>query len=186
MGPINNEPKDKPTMTTKHDSLLASNLGFDEYDMEENRAGRLSEKQAAALKLLRLKTNLALVAALVMLTVILGPLFMSTMNWNTAVAVAVAALYLSLAALFYTFMRSTTHAITADLNAEHIEGAQGQIQCYISRRSYTLRMGDVTFSNIAQNVYTAFRHLEVYTVYYTPHSKHLLAAEAVADSRKRA
>jgi hypothetical protein len=171
-------------MTTKHDSLLASNLGFDARDLAENRAGRLSEKQAMALQAERQKNNNIIAGILLAMTAIFVPVTFAAFNDDGAgTALIVGAVYLGVAALFYTFMRSTTHAITADLNEGRVEAVQGPIQCYTSgeRTNYNLRIGEVLFANVKQQVYVAFKHLDVYTLYYVPTSKHIVAAEHVSD-----
>jgi hypothetical protein len=182
------EKEDETTMQIRYFNVLAANLDFDDHDLAENRAGHLSEKQAAKLKLLRKKENRDVITFMLVMLLVCGPLtLVLVMNSIDIFGWICGGLYLCILGVGPVFWYLSHRAITADLNAGRIEAVQGPIQCYehvVNTKNahiiYSVRIGDVKFNRVTQEVYTAFRHLEVYTVYYTPHSKHLLAAEAMA------
>lgn len=175
-------------MSAKRQSILASGIGFDETDLLANRSGRLTPRQIDRVRQNRKQstygvTALLLMAAVSLVGMVVVGIFVSQrldLLW------LVAAVTLGLT-LYFMAVRGGNRRFQTDLERRQVEAVQGAVQCFTSNTrsapaEYNLRVGDITFRGVRQETYLAFRHLDVYTLYYLPESKTIVSAEIVADS----
>jgi hypothetical protein len=167
-------------MKNKRDSILATGIGFDDADLDANRAGHLTPKQIERLLAENRTTNQGLVGIMIFLSVIFLGLGLMGLNdtGNSGIAWVMALVWLGMVALFGSLIWDNRR-VQDEIRQGQVESVQGPVQCYTGGKNarYNCRVGDLIFSGIRQEVYTAFRHLDVYTLYYLPRSKRIVAAE---------
>jgi hypothetical protein len=170
-------------MKSKRDSILATGIGFDETDLDANRAGHLTQNQIERLLAESKATSQGLVGVMIFLSVIFLGIGLTgiTDPGNSGLAWVMALVWLGMVALFGSVIRDN-HRVQDEIQQAQVEAVQGPVQCYTGGKNgrYNCRVGDLVFSSIRQEVYIAFRHLDVYTIYYLPRSKRIVAAEALS------
>ncbi len=173
-------------MTNKHHSILAAGIGFDENDLEAKRNGRLTRQQAERLLEKRKQSTLNTTWWLLPGGVVLGGLFLvgAVSTRQLAFAFLAGGVGLGLI-LYFRGVHSAEKRLREAIARGVVEAGQGAIQCSSSNdgkygTSYRLRLGDLQFDYVSQEVYLAFRHLDGYTLYYLPQSKTIVSAEALS------
>ncbi|NWF70857.1 MAG: hypothetical protein HXY40_17365 [Chloroflexi bacterium] len=173
-------------MNAKPDSILASGLDFTEDDLQANRAGQLSARQAQKLLTRHRNTTQTMLGLMLMATLFFVPLafFAAIDTRDITPGVLLGAVWLGAIALLSAVIRSSD-AAKVDIANGLVMAVQGPVQCYTTSSSsstqYNLRVGELTFERVDQNVYIAFKHLDIYTLYYTPQSKTIVAAETPVE-----
>ena len=171
-------------MTDTRNRALMSALKFDEDDLAQNRAGKLSAQKK--------QYDTPPMSPLVQ-TVILGHLvvvggliaLIAIVSGEPAMWLVLAAV-LGLAGLPFFMMKNEAAlrpVVTADVRRGRVEKTCGTVFVQKAKSEqrgarYTLTVEGVQMS-IPAKAFTAFRHGEAYCVYYLPNSKTFISAEAI-------
>lgn len=177
--------KEKPKAKSKSRSLtndLMNALHFTQADLDANRDGCLTERQAARLRRKRNLRRLAIAGVVAFVFLINLPglfvIFGSDDYSPPADILIFTGLIMGcigILAVLYT--RSGLRAIAADLQEKTVEAVQGQIKLEpFGEGSIMLRVLDRVFS-VSDRTGFAFKNGDPYCLYYAPHSKTLLSAE---------
>lgn len=168
-------------MSATPDPILAKSIGFDDDDLRQNRAGRLSMSQANRLQSTQQNTSYGLIGAALLISIFMLPIIIEVMRSGGILpGLIMGLIWLGITGALVTISRRDAGKMAADLANARVEKAQGIVQCYTSGSKatrYNLRMGDLLFENVPQNLYIGFKHLEAYTLYYTPQTHRIVAAE---------
>lgn len=160
-------------------------MGFTQADLEANRAGNLSESQAARLKAMRRRNSL-IGTGLFFLFVFIATLliFLGQMNQN-AILSAIGGLLTVLNAVMIGMFARSYLRLSADLNDGNVQILSGQLERILRRGrqgdSYLLRINAVSIY-VSKDIFLQFKHEASYHLYRTAHSHLLLSAEALPES----
>jgi hypothetical protein len=168
-------------MSTRPDPILARSIGFDDDDLRQNRAGRLSARQAQKLQSAQVNQGHGLIGVVVLISVFMLPITIGVISSGDIVSgLIIGLLWLGISGALVTISRQDARKLAADIANGRVETAHGLVQCYTSgseKVRYNLRMDDLIFESVPQSVYIGFKHLEPYTLYYTPTTRQIVAAE---------
>ncbi|MBL8162609.1 MAG: hypothetical protein JNJ61_11535 [Anaerolineae bacterium] len=172
-------------MSANADPILARSIGFDDDDLRQNRAGRLSVAQAQRLQSAQTKTGYGLIGVAGLLSLLMLPIALGVASSGDILSgLIIGFIGLGIIGALVMISRQDARKLAADIASGHVETAQGLIQCYTTSSEstrYNLRMGELLFMNVPQTLYIGFKHLEPYTLYYTPNTLQIVAAEPGAQ-----
>lgn len=166
--------------------MLAAALGFNEEDLQANRAGRLTVRQrnrvfrwrrVLIIALTLITAVIGLIAAVVILAVLLGT---AVSELAILLALGGEVITAGLAYLVWTLRQSYGTYLEPGY-AQHIVGPVTVYQLRErqnnrARTAYYVRIGDLEF-DIPQTALDAFTDGAVYNIYYVPRPLTLLSAE---------
>lgn len=183
----------KEVKLKKYEDVLMAALKFDEGDLEANRAGGYSKPQQRQLRRLRASHALAIAVLLMGTAVITLPIAVSVDPSGAALLLIFTGLFL-FAAL--AFAAARIFGFSGDLR-DGVRVTEGRVQLDTTggdASEFFVKLDSLKFK-VKKAVFLAFKNGDPYRVYYTPHSKSILAAEwlrgddpftdAPADQRQR-
>ncbi len=159
---------------------LAEAIGFDEYDLEANRDGVLSERQHNRFRVEAWLRS----AAMLIITLLLGfgAVFVLLVDSRAAVLLT---LFAAIELIAYALVGAHTGKFRAEAEDRLAESVQGHIRLDVraggkNTVSFALNIGDERF-DVNKAVFLAFKNDEPYVVYFGPHTHTLLSAEWLRD-----
>ncbi len=175
----------------KPDELLMDSIGFDEDDLEANRAGKLGPNQAARLKRLQQSARISgVVASGIGLFFVLGGLALTVSGFLGSIGLVIVGLmFLALGAQLFlrngmwTLRAAKAQLLDSQMNA--VERIEGRVSLDVqakggfmgsSSSEYTVRLEGRDWS-VTREVFLAFKNGDPYALYYGPRSGVVLAAE---------
>jgi hypothetical protein len=169
---------DKPK---KHEDVLMAAIGFDEDDLEPNRAGRLSDRQTAKLKRERGNDSFSFVAWLVAALVLMLIAALTTSTIVDLVSGAVA-LVMGFTALKHGIATVQTQR---SLRRGTVDAAEGRIRLDMKTRrqsnpTFYLYTEDRRFT-VRKLLFLTLKSGDPYRIYYLPTSKRIISAEWLRD-----
>lgn len=165
--------KKKPSL--KYEEVLENAIGFNEYSIEANARGELSEGQRAFIRR-RMSYNFLMLFIAVLLSLV-GMLMFNSPG-------AILPIVMGGGLVVYAIVRMAINA--TELRGNRVESIEGSIGLDIgstgNSNSYRVRVGNIRFGlNKAQ--FLAFKNGDPYRLYYLPTSKRLLSAEWLVVDR---
>lgn len=175
----------------KPDELLMASIGFDEDDLEANRAGKLGRNQRERLQRMRREAKLDRFAMTLMsivisvpgLILVLGSLVNSSQEWLLGTPILIAGLaFFGRKAWQSLRLADSQHS---DLFMGKIARIEGRISLDVQARNNKSGPGSVEYTVrlegrkliVTREVFLAFKNGDPYALYYAPRSNVLLAAE---------
>ncbi len=172
-------------MSANADPILARSIGFDDDDLRQNRAGRLSAAQAQRLQSAQTKTGYGLIGVAGLLSLLMLPIALGVASSGDILSgLIIGFIGLGIIGALVMISRQDARKLAADISDGQVKRALGLVQCYTSGSKatrYNLRIDDLIFENVPQSLYIGFKHLEPYTLYYTPNTLQIVAAEPGAQ-----
>jgi hypothetical protein len=167
-------------------NTLMSVLNFTPDELEQNRAGTLSEMQEYRLRVRRRRAEV--VGVLVILFGVLlasALIYVSRHNGSTILFIVGIGLTICCAAVTGAVVRFWLR-LNADINGQRVminSGILERVLKPVNRRvmTYILRVDGAEVS-VSKDVFKAFEHEHPYTLYRTPYSGTLLSAEPGTQS----
>jgi len=166
----------------KNEDILFSVIGFDEKDLEANRSGRLSPQQAQKLLAKEHEIVKRIIGFMIVLSLVLLPSAYFTQGNNRISMVILLGWLSAIPTFLYMLAINFSHQDAVKLG--RVATVRGKVECFTSGKDnnkYHLRIKDVTFNNVACDMYMAFTHLDRYIIYYMRESnlrnKQIVAAE---------
>lgn len=163
------------------DTALMQQLDFTADDLAANRAGRLSERQTAALRAKRTR-SIALGAGILLVMALAATACIFAGIRGSAILLVIGiGLTITSAAITGTFARHWLR-LSADLRHESVSAFSGMLERVVkpvNRRivTYLLRVDGAEF-NVDKETFKAFAHEAPYTLYRARYTGTLLSAEA--------
>jgi hypothetical protein len=168
----------------KYEERLMESIGFDEDDLEANRAGHFTQKQidkfaAAQKKTLNAAIFFTLLIGAVLVFLALG-VSLSITALRPLLIIATLPLSLIFAALIFHI-----HRLRTDVHDDDIGSVEGRIDLSLqpvqNTANYFLRVEGVRL-HIGKNAFLAFKNGDPYCIYYSRRAKKLLSAEWLRDN----
>ena len=167
----------------KYEERLMQALGYDEDDLEANRAGHFSEAQRTQFAAEQRQSWL--VAAFVIL-LFLG--WIGAAQINSTAAASLPLIFLLLPVFGGVFLKYAIMALRlrADAQEDQAESTEGRVDLAMrgtttNRVVCTLRVADKRFS-VKQDAFLAMKNGDPYHVYYALRSKRLLSVEWLREN----
>lgn len=166
------------------ESLMPA-LGFHSGDLAANRAGRLSEDQHGRLRAMRLRSGLIGGGLFLLFALIATGLLFVAQQHDTPILGLVGLLVTVANVIIVGMFGRGWMRLSADLRRGNVAATSGPMERVLRPagrlHNYALRINGVEFV-VNKETFKLFRHEIPYTLYSTPYSHILLAAEPLPDS----
>ena len=165
----------------KYEDHLMQAIGFDEADLEANRAGELSEQQTGDARQsdrwLR-RMNWAVVLMLVVGGIWVWLDGVSGQSFLTAIVEFAGIGLVTFAVIRYFAFRRRQEAKFLAANPIPVVEGRIQLDFHTSRYGswYRLLVADMRF-DVTKQAFLAFKNGDPYRIYYAPHTKRILSVE---------
>ena len=174
MGNVKEKPK-------KYEERLMESIGFDEDDLDANKAGHFTQKQIDKLAAAQKKTLKAAIIFTLLIGVILC--FLALGVSLSAVPKPLLIVALPLGAIFAALVFHI-YRLRTDVHEDDICSVEGRIDLSLqpvqNTANYFLLVEGVRL-HIGQKAFLAFKNGDPYCIYYSRHAKKLLSAEWLRD-----
>jgi hypothetical protein len=177
-------------MNPTPDPILAEALDFTANDLQLNRAGQMSDRQAEKVRSAGRNMSCALVFVALLILVPLTAMVISVLeaiNQQDNLAIVFIGIGVLVVSVFAVSVLKTLGSswrnAAQDTEQRQVVMVQGTVQCYTAGNkstSYHLKIGELDLT-VPRTAYIGFKHLEQYRLYYAPLSKKLLAAEPMLE-----
>jgi hypothetical protein len=166
----------------KYEDHLMQAIGFDEADLEANRAGQLTYRQLNRLKSASVLATLgwgisALVAAVGLMILLL--MTQSIEKFPADVTFLLVASGGGVIGGLILYFGLKAKRLSTDLREKRLTAVEGRIDLSLTGgqyTSYTIRVADLHFP-AKKEAFLAFKNGDPYRIYYAPHTKRILSVE---------
>ena len=169
----------------KYEERLMETFDFSEDDLDVNRMGQLSRRQAVRLNKQRQTQVLGatgiLIVGIFTVLVIFGVVSAARMTYQALSTLAGLSLFFLLPSWI---IWSRASKLINDLQRNRVAIIEGLVDLSVQgvqTANYLLHVGDTSFT-VKQKMFLAFKNGDPYRIYYTPHSQQILSVEWLREN----